>query len=435
MIKRKTFFITAVVCILFPLFFFLICAFFLPVQYEETFLGELKYKCRLLEETPGKRIILLGGSSMAFAIDSNLLRENFPEYEVVNFGMYAALGTKIMLDLSEASLHQGDIVIVVPEQNAQTLSAYFDGYYVWQGLDGAFSLLSGISWSDYGNLLGNLPYFASEKLTYFLSGTTPAPSGIYKRSSFNIYGDIESDLAVSNTMPLLYDPNTPVSFSGEIVSDPFISCLEQYQALAQKQGCYLFYHFCPVNRLAISGDAQPEDFYAFLQKKLDIPVLGDPRDAVLDEGWFFDTNFHLNQSGRTYFTRQLIRDLKAYYGISSMTAIPVPEMPATERSTEISKDKIIDSSVYAGRADIQSITLPDDIRLIKDYAFKGCTALSEIHIRCTTPSELMVGQHLLDGTQAKIYVPAEALSDFRTDYRFSQYANDIFPDNSQSENE
>lgn len=433
MIKRRVFLITAIVCILFPLLLFLTCAFFLPVQYEETFLGELKYKCRLLKETPGKRIIILGGSSMAFAIDSNLLRENFPDYEVVNFGMYAALGTKMMLDLSKAYLHQGDIVIVAPEQNEQTLSGYFDGYYAWQGLDGAFSLLPDISLSDYGSLLGNLPYFASEKLTYFLSGTTPSPSGIYKKSSFNRYGDVESDLAASNTMPLLYDPNMSVSFSGEIVSDDFISCLRQYQALAGKQGCTLFYHLCPVNRLAVLDDTQPEEFYAFLQKKLDIPVLGDPRDAVMDEGWFFDTNFHLNQSGRTYFTRQLIRDLKAYYGISSKTAIPIPRMPAAERSTELSKDQIIDSSVYAGRTDIQSITIPDTIRLIEDYAFQGCTALSEIHIQCATPSELMVGQHLLDGTQAKIYVPAEALSDFRTDYRFSQYANDIFPENNRRE--
>ena len=71
-----------------------------PPQYEDTFLGEMKYKMKRLTQTQGKRIILVGGSSIPFSVKSRLIEESFPEYNVVDFGLYADMGTTIMLDLS-----------------------------------------------------------------------------------------------------------------------------------------------------------------------------------------------------------------------------------------------------------------------------------------------------------------------------------------------
>lgn len=44
----------------------------------------------------------------------------------------------------------------------------------------------------------------------------------------------------------------------------------------------------------------------------------------MEAGWFYDTNFHLNQAGRTFFTRQLIHDLKAEFSDTSLIEIDVP---------------------------------------------------------------------------------------------------------------
>ena len=40
---------------------------------------------------------------------------------VVNFGLYANLGTKLMLDLSRSGIGAGDVIVVAPEMNEQTL--------------------------------------------------------------------------------------------------------------------------------------------------------------------------------------------------------------------------------------------------------------------------------------------------------------------------
>ena len=81
----------------------------LPAQYEETFLGEMKYKMDRLKETASlseassspaafRRVILVGGSSIPFGFKTALATEALPDLTFVDFGMYADMGTVVMLD-------------------------------------------------------------------------------------------------------------------------------------------------------------------------------------------------------------------------------------------------------------------------------------------------------------------------------------------------
>ena len=147
----------------------------------------------------------------------------------------------------------------------------------------------------------------------------------------------------------------------------------------------------------------------------------------MEAGWFYDTNFHLNRAGKTAFTRQLIRDLKAALGDTSATEIAVPAMPRTLAFMQMPDDgdSVLRRSVYAGNTTVTEITVPAAIRRIEDGAFDGCTALQIIHLESAEPTGILVGRHLLDGTDAVLCVPAKALSAYRTDYRFSQYTDRI----------
>ena len=155
-----------------------------------SYMGELSCKVWLLEDIPSPRIILLGGSAVAFGVDSTLMERELKGFHVVNFGMYAAIGTTVMLDLSESHQRDGDIVIVIPEQSAQTLSDSFDPSVMWQGLDGAPGLLADLPRDKVGKLLGAFPSFSAKKLGYILSASKPEPTGVYRRASFNGHGDI-----------------------------------------------------------------------------------------------------------------------------------------------------------------------------------------------------------------------------------------------------
>lgn len=344
--KREYRFCVKITCLLLlalPVFF-LVCGFLVPPQYEQTFLGALKDKCRALEETEGQRIILVGGSSVAFGVDSALIEAQIEGYTVVNFGMYAGLGTTVMLDLSKDDLRSGDIVILSPEQQAQTLSDYFNATAVWQAADGAFGMLGKISGENRGALLGQFPYFASDKLRYAVSGSMLDPAGVYRRDSFLENGDIDPSVCPSNIMPGGYDANMPIRFDAKMIDASFVERVNGYVRAAEEKGAAVWYRFPPMNALAVEDGADMDAYYDALDALLMCEIIGNPHGSVLDAGWFYDTNFHLNASGKTVNTYRMIRDIKAMRFDDSATDVALPLMPALSYAAESTDEGAADST-------------------------------------------------------------------------------------------
>ena len=405
--------------------FFLVCGFGLPAQFGDTFMGELKSKYERLKETPGKRIVLVGGSGVAFDCDSAMIDEFFPSYEVVNFGMYAGLGTKAVMDLSKSYIHEGDIVILSPEQSRQTLSDYFNGEYMWQAADGAFGMLRNIKSENFETMLGNFPRFALEKLNYVMKGQKPQTDSIYQKKSFNTYGDIELDTCRENILPNGYDVNQKVRFTEDVVQPEFMDYMNDWAKRLEKKGAVVWYRYCPVNKLSVEDMDDLAAYDVFLRQKLDFPVIGNPENSLMEAEWFFDTNFHLNQPGKEVNTVQLIRDMKAMLGDDRAVTVELPEKPHRtwgEVSTETRIWTAKDSETYQGE---ETIVIPENVTQIEDYAFSNCAGLKQIVLEQKNPSKCIVGQHLLDGTGAEILVSQMSVDSYKRNYFWSVYAGRI----------
>ena len=416
---------TALAVILAEQVFFLICGFGLPVQFGDTFMGELKSKYERLKETSGKRIVLVGGSGVAFDCDSALMDDFFPSYEIVNFGMYAGLGTKAVMDLSENYIHEGDIVILSPEQSEQTFSDYFNGEYMWQAADGAFGMLRDLKSENFEAMLGNFPRFALEKLNYVMKGQKPQTDSIYQKKSFNAYGDIELDTCRENILPNGYDVNQKVRFTENVVQPEFMDYMNDWAKRLEKKGAVVWYRYCPVNKLSVEDMDDLAAYDVFLRQKLDFPVIGNPENSLMEAEWFFDTNFHLNQPGKEVNTVQLIRDMKAMLGDDRAVTVELPEKPHRtwgEVSAETRIWTAKDSETYQGE---ETIVIPENVTQIEDYAFSNCAGLKQIVLEQKDPSKCIVGQHLLDGTGAEILVPQMSVDSYKRNYFWSVYAGRI----------
>lgn len=416
---------TALAVILAEQVFFLICGFGLPVQFGDTFMGELKSKYERLKETSGKRIVLVGGSGVAFDCDSALMDDFFPSYKIVNFGMYAGLGTKAVMDLSENYIHEGDIVILSPEQSEQTFSDYFNGEYMWQAADGAFGMLRDLKSENFEAMLGNFPRFALEKLNYVMKGQKPQTDSIYQKKSFNTYGDIELDTCRENILPNGYDVNQKVRFTENVVQPEFMDYMNDWAKRLEKKGAVVWYRYCPVNKLSVEDMDDLAAYDVFLRQKLDFPVIGNPENSLMEAEWFFDTNFHLNQPGKEVNTVQLIRDMKAMLEDDRAVTVELPGKPHRtwgEVSAETRIWTAKDSETYQGE---ETIVIPENVTQIEDYAFSNCAGLKQIVLEQKDPSKCIVGQHLLDGTGAEILVPQMSVDSYKRNYFWSVYAGRI----------
>ena len=446
-----------------------VCAFVLPAQYTETFLGEMPEKLRLLETTPGKRIVVLGGSSVPFGLCSALLMQQLPEYQVVDFGMYADMGTVVLLDWAKSAVQPGDLFIVAPEQSAQALSCYVGGEDVWQASDGSFRQLSMLSSRRAGALAAAFPAFAGKKLRYFLTGA-PKPEGIYARSSFNSYGDIDYPFREYNILSQGYDPGNAISFSLDVISPEFIDELNDFARGVYEKGGTVLYHFSPMNASALEPGTEGADvdaYYDYLQQSLVFPILGDPHRCILESGWFYDSNFHLNASGATVFTGILAEDIKLYLEDTSPTEIVAPSIPVPPAAQIHGDDNDaecftyrreeggwiaeglsvkgqaasalivptyyegapvigISEDLFAGNTTLVRVTLQPNIGMLPDGMFRGCSGLREL-ILTGSPSDYTVGDGLREGAQFMIYVPADAADSYRRNYFWQKYESYLLP--------
>ena len=435
-------------------------AFVLPSVYGDTFLGEMKEKIKLLKETDGKRIILIGGSSVPFGVKSSLIEENIANYKVINFGMYASLGSNVMLDFAKARINQDDIVIFMPEQNVQTLSMYYNGKALWQALDGDFSSFWLLNHDTRQRMYGDLYSFSQEKFKFTFQNKLDLGDTIYQKSSFEKHGDIKEGLANYNIMYDQVDPTMNITFD-ENFDENFLSYVNDFASYVRTKGAHMYYRFAPMNKKAVEDESTLDHYYEVLQDKLELDILGNPHDAILDSEWFYDTNFHLNDAGRIMNTKQLIKDIKLTLDDTSRTEIEDPEKPVIPED-ENTKDgdnsdvdcftyeekedyyiitsllnekedivvpyryngkKVIafNADVFASHKGIKTIRIQDNIRYLYDYSFNGCSALERIYLDNLNPSSINVSGNLLDGCNADIYVPKEAYSKYIQSYVFGAY--------------
>ena len=437
--------------------------FALPTQFENTFLGEFKYKVQRLNEVEGKKIVFIGGSSVPFAIRSELIKKNIEGYEVVDFGLYAGLGTTVMMDASLDSIKKDDIVILMPEQQEQTLSTYFNANLMWQALDGDPSLAFRLSEDMRIELVKAFPSFATSKANYFFTDTTPDPTDIYRRDSFDTYGDISSELPAYNIMSSLYDENMPIRFSEDIIADDFIDYMNEFSKKVENKGATLYYHYSPMNRLAVQDPYR--EYHEYLKERLEFPILGFPNSSIMDYEFFYDTNFHLNNAGAINYTRNMIKDLKFLLEDTSEINFPYAKKPVSpieeikdgdnsdaecfeyvvkEDRARVTglvdiKERMIIPYKYDGKKvdsfskeafqnvnGIKSIVIQDNISSISDESFANCGDLKRIEIINSLPSSIRVGRKLLEGTSANIYVPKDALPLYKTNYFWGEYTTRIY---------
>ena len=225
-----------------PVVFLLAYTLSLPPVYSETFYGALNEKYDRLVELEGEKLVVVGGSSVAFGLDSALL-ERYTGMPVVNFGLYADLGTKMMLDLSLAGVSKGDVVILAPELDAQTLSLYFNNDSALMALDDDFTMARHLTVDDLLSCVGGAWRFAQTKRARLLDGNGVALDAVYRSEYFNEYGDFTLERS-ENVMKTYYDSNNRAlldldGYGKEL--DEFLDYVNDYVKKCERRGATVYF--------------------------------------------------------------------------------------------------------------------------------------------------------------------------------------------------
>ncbi len=326
--------IAALLAIVLPFLSVLTVVLAIPPQYSDSFTGALNEKYDRLHSIKEDKIVVVGGSSVAFGLDSRAL-ERYTGMPVVNFGLYAALGTKLMLDLSDRGIKKGDIVVIAPELDPQTLSMYFNSRTTLEAIDDDYRMMLDIGFDNWFNLFGGMWSFAGRKLELYKSTDPQILDPVYNSANLNEYGDVCLERA-ENAMARYYDPNTPVELTTDMLGDgfdEFCKYLNKYIAKLKLKGAEVYFSYCPINEMALtesSTDESRAQLVRYLKENINCEFISELDDYILEAGYFFDTNFHLNDAGVDVRTARLARDLRNASDRVDVSAIikAEPEAPA-----------------------------------------------------------------------------------------------------------
>jgi len=312
--------------------------------YKNTYLGAFDEKYETLYQTKGKKIVFIGGSGLPFGLRTDLLQEEIgDDYTIVNYGLYATLGTKFMMDTARDAIGKGDIVILCPELSEQTFSLYFNGEAVLQATNGIDSSLFSLPLSNKISLFYHYFGYSFDKIGYAMDDTLLDPDGVYRADSINEWGDIDYAERENNIMNNGFDVNMTITTDDTLLNQDFIEYVNDFVADCQDQDATVYFGFAPANLAAVrSSQNKRAEFEGKLKESLRCPLLGSVEDYLFEKGYFYDTNFHLNASGAVAFTHQITLLLKQALGMEAVSSIEVPNAPP------LASEVVVDIPVSGG---------------------------------------------------------------------------------------
>jgi hypothetical protein len=264
--------------------------------------GEQTDKLNLLRRVPGQRVILIGGSNLAFGIDSRQIAEALHR-PVVNNGLDMRLGLRYTLARSRPLLHARDIVVLVPEYEEFVGDGFADTEALLR------LCLNTHTWGDC-SFVGAHALLSANRAIYRWPSENRLPTWPYRRSAFNRDGDVIGHLSLSHRSvdQQRLDPHlnrAVIEYAGRFLSD------------CRSAGMTTVFVYPVIMRSAYVHNEQTiAKIDAGVRSFIPQPVAGVPQDWVYDDRYFFDSVYHLDAAGRQLRTRQLIATLQGVLALS-----------------------------------------------------------------------------------------------------------------------
>lgn len=298
------------IAIQFVIAMFVLWSYYRQYPTAQNFLAASIDKHALLQSQRSPRLIFIGGSSLAFGVNSATIAQSCSRHPI-NMALHAALGLKFMLNEVEPYVRGNDWIIVAPEyqqfvqvsgQSAWLVNIlevdpsnarYFDSRQWASIFDTGFIQRFGIitrSVLDHPERL-----FSQNTLVLH---TRP----YYRRRGFDQNGDMVAHLN-ENPRPLGHK-EFQLLYRDESIQDA-IAVINQFTRKAEARGARVFFSHPPLPREVFDQNhAMVDRLESELKAKLIAPQLDSAEELVFPIGSFFDTWYHLAAPGvqkRTQF--------------------------------------------------------------------------------------------------------------------------------------
>jgi hypothetical protein len=305
---------------------------YLPTEYWIRDVYILKH--HIAKDIKEKKIVIISGSSGLFGVDSSLI-EDITGIKTLNMSTHAGLTLDFILEPRKLFLKKGDIAVLPLEfecyrqetlYNDLTIEAvitwdrkYYDHLSLWKKIEFISSCsplrVAAALFQKYVRRqerysLTPAKIIAAAKASWAKSDNKLKPGPIYQ--NIDRYGDIIHNKGTTNKVKAvgyggMGSPGWEItSYSKKAISAFVNYCREnEIQVFFTWPSTLKSKQFDLNNKIIQGNLTKIKRFLSHLA----VPVLGEPGDFHFERKYFFDTHYHLNQTGREIRTRRLINHL------------------------------------------------------------------------------------------------------------------------------
>lgn len=273
---------------------------------EHNYLAATLDKHTRLRTCESPRVILAGGSNLAFGIDSGTLRDELGVH-VVNMGLNASLGIPYMLDEIEPEIRSGDTIIlsfehdIFPKEPVELLLRQ-----LLEIRPSTFFSLPRNRWKTlvdkYGfSIVGG---YLRRNMLPGLSG--PERDDGYRRELFDRNGTYIGHYGRRSTFRPAQEPAVP-AISAEVEQR-----MARFVEHCRRMGALCAYS-CPPHpeKMLQANIDRIEENLAKLRKISGLIVLDEPFEHAYPVDSFYDTSYHLTREGALQRTAKLVQRVRA----------------------------------------------------------------------------------------------------------------------------
>jgi hypothetical protein len=287
------------------------------------YLLALHDKLARLETCQGNRLVVLGGSNVAFGIHSQEL-QRATGMETVNLGLHMSLGLHLPIECVRQHGRCGDVVILMPEYQLLT-SHIQEGDPVtirqlleqWPQATRYFDQDRYASWKQFLDHDALWKAHQCFKRAWHKMTGRDLNQGIYRRSSFNQYGDMVAHYGRDAGS---ISQNEPLPHVNQQCLDEAVELLNAFSRECEERGITVYFSYPPIPESRfVSSASVVKEIHRELQSRLEMPLLNRPEEFVFSSDNFYDTSYHLNETGGEHRTRAVAEALMARSRITSGT--------------------------------------------------------------------------------------------------------------------
>ncbi|MDY5940810.1 MAG: hypothetical protein SPJ23_04075 [Eubacteriales bacterium] len=287
--------------------------------------GTYAIKFERLITAKGRKLVMVSGSNGAWGVDSpaleKLLLDAGYDFSIVNYGCSAGTSALFYLEVISHFVKEGDLVLHQPECSSQGYGWNWINTTLIDFFEGAYDAFSYVDVRRYNGIYSSLSSFLTTRASSGKSSTyevycTTEPVNLYGdcawkytgttggcNTSFDKYEATDGVIQFSQGRDSIVSYCDKLNYALDLIADNGGTVLSSFASVVS---CYLK----PESRE--TGGVQQKVYEKAVDTYLHSTRISNVSDYIFDRSLFYNSQWHLNISGKSIRTNRLADDLIAY---------------------------------------------------------------------------------------------------------------------------